>query len=116
MSTTYTGPLDRLEGGLDELAAIGPEFRSTGEKQQVLLGLSRFIARAQAELLRVLAAAGDVAEATGDRSTASWLATTTATPTAGYAATQPWRPRSTSGGPGPPPRSPPARPTWPRPG
>ena len=41
MSTTYTGPLDRLEGALDELAAIGPEFRTTGEKQQVLVGLSR---------------------------------------------------------------------------
>ena len=44
------------------------------------------IARAQAEQLRVLAAADDVAEATGDRSTATWLATTPATPTAPYAA------------------------------
>ena len=35
------------------------------------------IARAQAEQLRVLATADDVAGATGDRSTASWLATAT---------------------------------------
>jgi hypothetical protein len=77
MSTTYTGPLDRIEGALDELAAIGPEFRSTGEKQELLVGLSRLIARAQAERLRVLAVAGDVAEATGDRSTATWLANRT---------------------------------------
>ena len=41
------------------------------------MGLSRVIARAQAEQLRVLAIADDVAEATGDRSTATWLATAT---------------------------------------
>lgn len=77
MSTTYTEPLARLEGGLDELAAIAPEFRTVGEKQDLLVGLGRVIARAQAEQLRVLATAGDVAEATGDRTTASWLATAT---------------------------------------
>jgi hypothetical protein len=77
MFTTYTGPLDRLDGALDELAAISPEFRATDEKQEVLVGLSRFIARAQAEQLCVLASAGDVAEATGDRPTATWLATQT---------------------------------------
>ena len=74
MSTTYTEPLARINGGLDDLAAISPEFRTTGEKQELLVGLSRLIARAQAEQLRGLAAADDVAEATGDRSTASWLA------------------------------------------
>ena len=77
MSTTYTEPLARLNGGLDDLSAIGPEFRTTGEKQELLVGLSRVIARAQAEQLRVLAAADDVAEATGDRSTATWLANQT---------------------------------------
>ena len=41
------------------------------------MGLSRVIARAQAEQLRVLATADDIAEATGDRTTASWLATAT---------------------------------------
>ena len=47
MSTTYTEPLARLEGGLDDLSAIGPEFRTTGEKQELLVGLSRLIARAR---------------------------------------------------------------------
>ena len=73
MSTTYTEPLARIEGGLDNLAAVAPELRTVGEAE-VMVGLSRVIARAQAEQLRVLAAAGDVAEVTGDRSTASWLA------------------------------------------
>ena len=77
MSTTYTEPLARIEGGLDELAAIAPEFRTVSEKQQLLVGLSRVIARAQAEQLRLLATADDIAEATGDRTTASWLATAT---------------------------------------
>src|SRR5688572_18439691 len=77
MSTTYTEPLARLEGALDELAAIAPEFRTVGEKQDLLVGLGRVIARAQAEQLRVLAVGDDVAEATGDRTTASWLATAT---------------------------------------
>ena len=39
--------------------------------------MSRIIGRAQAEQLRVLAAADDVAEVTGDRSAAAWLATAT---------------------------------------
>ena len=52
MSTTYTEPLARIDGGLDDLAAIAPEFRTTGEKQELLVGLSRVIARAQAEQLR----------------------------------------------------------------
>ncbi len=77
MSTTYAEPLARINGGLDDLAGIAPEFRGTGEKQELLVGLSRVIARAQAEQLRVLATADDVAEATGDRSTATWLATAT---------------------------------------
>ena len=77
MSTTYAEPLARINGGLDDLAGIAPEFRGTGEKQELLVGLSRVIARAQAEQLRVLAIADDVAEATGDRSTATWLATAT---------------------------------------
>jgi hypothetical protein len=77
MSTTYTGPLDRIEGALDELAAISPAFRTTGEKQELLVGMSRLIARAQAEWMRVLASADDVADATGDRSTATWLANQT---------------------------------------
>ena len=37
MSSTYAEPLDLVERGLDELAPIGPEFRSTGERQEFLL-------------------------------------------------------------------------------
>ena len=70
-------PLDRVERGLDELASISPEFRTTGERREFLLRISRVIRRAEAERLRVLAASDDIAEATGDRSTAAWLATQT---------------------------------------
>ena len=62
---------------MDELAAISPEFRTTGEKQELLLRISRVISRAEAERLRVLAASDDIAEETGDRSTATWLAAQT---------------------------------------
>jgi hypothetical protein len=48
MSTSYTGPLERIEGALDELAAISPEFRSTGEEQE-LVGISRLISHADAK-------------------------------------------------------------------
>jgi hypothetical protein len=41
MSSTYAEPLDRLDAVLDELAAIGPEFRSTGERQDFLLRFAR---------------------------------------------------------------------------
>ena len=75
MSSTYASPLDLVERGLDELASISPEFRSIDEKQEFLLRISQLISRAEAERLRVLAASDDIAEVTGDRSTASWLAT-----------------------------------------
>src|SRR3990170_7501969 len=74
MSGTYASPLDLVERGLDELSAIDPGYRTTGEKQEVLVRLARVKARVAAVELRVLAAADDIAEATGDRSTASWLA------------------------------------------
>jgi hypothetical protein len=77
MSSTYAASFDRLHECLDEVAAVDPAYRTTDEKQAGLLGLSRLIARAQAEQLRILAAAGDIAETTGDRSTAAWLAAKT---------------------------------------
>src|SRR6185369_16532829 len=46
-------------------------------RQELLVAISRVIARAEAERLRVLAASDDIAEATGDRSAAAWLATQT---------------------------------------
>jgi hypothetical protein len=60
---------------LDELAAISPAFRTLGERREFLLRVARVKARLAAEELRVLAASDDIAEETGDRSTAVWLAT-----------------------------------------
>ena len=60
MSSTYASPLDLVERGLDELAAIGPEFGATGEKQEFLLRVSRLISRAEGERLRVLAASDTI--------------------------------------------------------
>jgi hypothetical protein len=74
MSSTYAEPFARIAEALDEIAAINPVFRSTTEKQDLLTGLAGLIARAQAQQLRVLAVADDVAEQTGARSTAAWLA------------------------------------------
>ena len=74
MSSTYAGPLDRLDAVLDELASIGPEFRSVGERQEFLLRIASIKARVAAEELRVLAVSDDIAEVAGDRSTATWLA------------------------------------------
>ena len=47
-----------------------------------------------AEELRVLAASDDIAEETGDRSTATWLATRPGTTTGPYAGTRRWLPLS----------------------
>ena len=41
MSSTYAEPLDRSMRGLDELASIGPEFRTVAERQELLLRVSR---------------------------------------------------------------------------
>src|SRR4051812_9828749 len=66
-----------IDAALDEVAGVDPIYLTTTEKQQALTGLSRVIARAQAQQLRVLGCAEDIAEVTGDRSTAHWLATAT---------------------------------------
>ena len=54
MSRTYAEPLDRLDAALDELAAIGPEFRTTDERREFLLRVARIKARAAAQEMRVL--------------------------------------------------------------
>src|SRR4051794_24550791 len=74
MSSSYTESLSRLTEALDEIAAINPAFRTTAEKQDLMGGLATFVARAQAQQLRVLAVADDGAEQTGSRSAAAWLA------------------------------------------
>jgi hypothetical protein len=77
MSSTYAEPLEVIERGLDDLAQIDPGYRTTGEQKDLLVGLSRFISRAEAERMRVLAVADDIAVEAGARSTAHWLADAT---------------------------------------
>src|SRR5262245_38139143 len=74
MPSTYAAPFERLGACLDEIGSIDRTYRTTGEKQEALVGLPQVIARAQAEQLRILATGDDIAEVTGARSTAAWLA------------------------------------------
>src|SRR5262249_43365992 len=74
MSSTYAAPFERLSACLDEIGAIDPTYRTTGEKQAALIALARAKARIAAEELRILANGHDIAEVTGARSTAAWLA------------------------------------------
>jgi len=74
MSTTSRLPLGELHAVLDEFGAVDPIYLSTVEKQEALVEYARARARLDAAQLRLLAASGDVADATGARSTATWLA------------------------------------------
>jgi hypothetical protein len=69
--------LAAMEAALDEVSQVEPVYMSVAEKQTALMRSARVRARAEALEMRVLAAADDVAEQTGDRSTAAWLATAT---------------------------------------
>ena len=74
MSSQYAEPLDRLEACLDELLGVDPVFRTTSEKQELLVRAATARTRLQALELAVLAVADDIAETTGTRSTSAWLA------------------------------------------
>jgi len=74
MSTISRLPIGELHAVLDEIGAVDPIYLTVAEKQDALVELTRAEARLQSTRLRVLAAADDIAEATGDRSTATWLA------------------------------------------
>jgi hypothetical protein len=74
MSSTYAAPFERLGACLDEIGSIDPTYRTTGEKQRALIALAHAKARIAAEELRILANGDDIAETTGARSTAAWLA------------------------------------------
>ncbi len=74
MPSSYDDALTGLEACLDELLGVNPTFRTTAEKQDLLLRAAKARARLQALEMTVLATADDVAEATGARSTAAWLA------------------------------------------
>ena len=77
MSSSSRLPVGVLDAALDEAASVDPIFLTTAERQSAMVGLSRVVARAQALLMRVVAASGDVVEVTGARSTAAWLAVET---------------------------------------
>ena len=74
MSTTPRLPIGELHAVLDEIGAVDPIYLSTVEKQEAMVELARVRARLDAAQLRLLAASDDVADATGARSTATWLA------------------------------------------
>jgi hypothetical protein len=74
MCSRYAEAFDRLLACLDDVAGAEPIYRSAPEKQQAMLACATVINRAQALQARILAAADDVAEATGHRSPSWWLA------------------------------------------
>jgi hypothetical protein len=69
--------LAAMEAALDGVDQVEPVYLSVTEKQAVLVRSARVRARAEALDMRVLAVADDVAEHTGDRSTAAWVANAT---------------------------------------
>jgi hypothetical protein len=63
-----------LDGALDGVAEVDPIYMATDDKAAALLGLSSLIDRVEELRMRVLAAAGDVADREGARDAAAWLA------------------------------------------
>ena len=66
-----------LDGALKDVAAVEPGFMSVGDKQAALTALAAVRSQLDALSARVLAAAGDVAEAHGLRDAAAWVAVQT---------------------------------------
>ncbi len=62
-----------MSQALDSVAGVDPVYLRTGEKAELLLGLSRVTARLDELRLRVMAVAGDVAADEGARDVAAWL-------------------------------------------
>jgi hypothetical protein len=63
-----------VDGVLTDVSDVDPVYMSTAEKTQALLGLSSSIDRLEELRMRLLAAAGDVAQEAGARDAAAWLA------------------------------------------
>src|SRR5918995_4705722 len=63
-----------IETALQDVAGIEPAFMRTGEKADALLALTRAQTALAALRLRIIASAEDVAEETGARDVAAWLA------------------------------------------
>lgn len=66
-----------LDGALKDVASVEPVFMSVGEKQAALTGLVAVRSQLDALTARVLAAAGEVADAHGLGDAAAWLAVQT---------------------------------------
>ncbi|MFC6344380.1 hypothetical protein ACFP8W_20535, partial [Nocardioides hankookensis] len=63
-----------VDAAVAAVSEVEPTFMTTEEKRQALLGLSETIDRLEELRMRVLAAAGDVADEDGARDAAAWLA------------------------------------------
>lgn len=68
---------ETFEEALDEVTDAEPTFLRTGEKAELLRRLTAIEARVGELRLRVMASAGDVADATGARDIGAWLAAET---------------------------------------
>ena len=64
----------RVSEAIDDVMGSSPIYLNTEAKREVLVELSRDIARLEAMRLAVLAASGDVADEDASRSAGSWLA------------------------------------------
>ncbi|MFI5626927.1 HNH endonuclease, partial [Nocardioides sp. NPDC051685] len=65
--------LAAIESALQDLLASDPAYWRTGQKKDLLERLERLQAQQAALKLRVLAAAGDIAEETGDKDASGWM-------------------------------------------
>ena len=69
----------RVEAVLDGVVGVDPLYLSTTQKQELLVGLTRVLARVAGMRAQVLAVADDLAAVTSNRSAGTWLATQTRT-------------------------------------
>ncbi|MGC4111237.1 MAG: DUF222 domain-containing protein [Nocardioides sp.] len=80
MSTPSSPPhpvlacLDAVEEAVKDVAGVDPAFMRPGEKGDALRRLVQLEARLSGLRFRVMSASGELAEATADRSVATWLA------------------------------------------
>ncbi|MFD7072744.1 DUF222 domain-containing protein [Nocardioides sp. NPDC059952] len=65
--------LEAIETALHDLLASDPAYWLTGQKKDLLERLEKLQAQQAALKLRVLAAAGDIAEETGDKDASAWM-------------------------------------------
>jgi hypothetical protein len=68
-----------VEAALKDVADVDPAFMRTGEKAEAMRRLDRLEDQLVGLRMRVMASAGEVAEATADHSVATWLAAQTRT-------------------------------------